>query len=223
MRNMIVALALAAGTCSAAADTVHLDLQSITGKTMVVGGHGTVRAGQADMLVLPGGTSTEFTPGERLRTFCIDVTARVVDPDFYELRDFDAYVGDATKSDAIKRLYTYALNTGLDFSQHETAATFQVVIWDVLYDYDGTAGSLDTLSGSFRVTSNYSGEPLLTTQLAAAAHSGALNRNLVFTALDSLNGGQDQLYYTVIPLPGAAGLAAAGLLGVGLVSRRRRA
>lgn len=221
MRMGIVALALAAGASTAAADTVKLDLKSVTGKSIVVAGAGTVRAGEADFVVVPGGTSSRFSVGQHLKTFCIDVSTRLKDPDVYEIKDFDAHIGDAAKSEAIKKLYSYAMTNGLDFSQHDTAATFQAMVWEVLYDYDGTAGSLDTLSGSFKITSAYAGDLLLTTQLAAAAHGGSINRNMVFTALDSLNGGQDQVYFVVVPLPSSAGLAAAGLLGLVATGRRR--
>ena len=221
MRKSIAMLAVLAGASAVMADTVKLDFVGVDGNAMGVAGTGTVLAGRVKFDVLAGGTSTQFSAGQRVHTFCIDITNVLKDPDTYEITDFAAHVGDSTKSDAVHKLITYAVANNLDFSQANTAATFQAMVWEVLTDYDGTFASLNTTAGGFDISSGYSGDALLINNLINAAHSGTINNNIILTALDSQTGGQDQMYFVVVPLPSSAGLAAVGLMGMAVVRRRR--
>lgn len=232
MRAFIAGLAVAAGASMALADSVTLDYRGQDGRVVKVdrpvGSDVTVSAGYMRFHVDDGSSSGgKFTTGEFVRTFCIDISSFLIDPDDYEIKaltDVSPAV-TAAEADALAKMYAYALSNSLDLTDDDTGSTFQLAVWEVLSDYDGTLASLDTSdgSGTFSVksTSGFLGDGPLLTSLFGAAHAGTLNPNIIVRGLDS-DGGQDQMYFVVVPLPGSASLAAVGLLGLGVVARRRR-
>jgi MYXO-CTERM domain-containing protein len=124
----------------------------------------------------------------------------------------------ATSADAIARMYFAA--GGAQFgTDSDFAAAFQVAIWELAYDYDGTLGSIDVTSGSFTGSGfSLQTDIYLAILLAAAANPLGAQADL----LGLSNGDwQDQILDVSggIPAPGAISLlGVAGLVG----SRRRR-
>lgn len=185
-------------------------------------------AGQLNFLTSNGtgaGTSLEGT----LQSFCIDVfeplAAFSEGPQTYDLNDLSAApvtgVGGSAmggaKADAIARMYAFA--NGQQFgSSNDYAAAFQLAVWEVIADFDA---SLDIAGGDFRVNDALSvGVTDILDDLFTAAGDTGIGGARVAALTNS--GLQDQIYEVVIPLPGAAGLAAVGLAGVGLIGRRRK-
>ena len=231
MRNTIMALAIAAGATTALADSVKLDYKGLHGRSFTVQGHGGTSAGFMKFDVVDASLSGgQFTDGQRIRTFCIDLSTRLEDPDWYDIKGLKDTVDPLAppmteaEADALARMFTYAVGNDLNFTTgsegRDNAATFQMAIWEVLADFGTDGSGLDTTAGSFRVTGGYSGESSLLSNLFNAAQFGGINPNVMLYGLDS-DDGQDQVYYVVIPLPSSAGLAAAGLLGLAAVRRRR--
>lgn len=227
MRSTIAALAIVAGASTVMADTVVLDYKGQNGRTVTVQGRGSVAAGYMNFEVLTGGSSTQFAAGDRIRTFCIDLTRTLIDPDTYEIKSLDQVVPaiSSTEQEALAKMFAYAVSTGLDLNNNENGANFQLAIWEVLSDLDDS-GVLDVTNGNFKLSSTqgYQGDSTLLSDLFDAALNGTINPNIMLHGLDALSGdtaGQDQMYFTVIPLPTSAGLAAVGLSGVLLAGRRR--
>lgn len=123
----------------------------------------------------------------------------------------------STRANAVARMYAAAAATQYG-TDADLAAAFQIAVWEITMDFDGTAGSINTGAGSFKGNS-----------LTAAIQS---NLTALFTAAANLSGAQstilgignstyqDQLLdvTTFIPAPGAV-----ALLGLaGLVGARRR-
>lgn len=233
MRSMITAAAMLAMAGVAAADTVDLNYTGPgAGRSFNIVANGTstsVFAGQLTFTVANGSGSTGVRLNGALLTYCIDVLEGVgPGQQTYGLADLaDAPVTaggvapamGADKAAAIARMYTYA--AGQQFgSSNDFAAAFQLAVWEVIADFEGT---LDVDSGDFQVTSIMNGgTTAFLTNLLDAANDTGLDEYRGLGALTN-EGFQDQLYSVVVPLPGAAGLAAVGLAGVGVVTRRRRA
>lgn len=143
------------------------------------------------------------------------------------------------KADAIGRMYRYAVVTaGFDIfgnlgatavpgdtSIADFAIAFQLAIWEIVEDFDSglAGGGLGSGDGNFQIT-NFS----TTTETTASAVENwfdiligvAAGGGAKFT-LGALTSETRQDHIILIPLPSSAGLAAAGLIGLAAVRRRR--
>lgn len=231
MRFMTTTIAVLGVAGLAAADSVNLQYTGPgAGQSFSVVANGnasTAYAGQYNFIA-SGGTGAGAAISGALRTFCIDVLEPVTGGaqpyDLAELADAPVTAsGDpamgAAKAEAIARMYAFA--GGQQFgSSNDYAAAFQLAVWEVIADF-GT--SLDIADGDFEVTSSVgTGVSGILGDLLGAAGDTSLTGVSGLGALTN-NGLQDQIYSVVIPLPGAAGLAAAGLCGIAVTRRRRMA
>jgi MYXO-CTERM domain-containing protein len=122
------------------------------------------------------------------------------------------------RADAIARMYAFA--SGAQYgSNADYAAAFQIAVWEIANDYDGTAVSLDLALGNFRGTTLAAAiTTSVTTLLGAATQVGAPITQLLGLGNATY---QDQIIdpTSPIPTPGTiAMLALAGIFG----ARRRR-
>ncbi|GIW74689.1 MAG: hypothetical protein KatS3mg103_1211 [Phycisphaerales bacterium] len=233
MRTTITAAAVLATAGLALADSVDLTFTGVgAGRSFSVVANGTATnafAGQLNFTMANGSGPAGGLLGGSLTTYCIDVLESVASGqqtyDLAELQDAPVTAGSITpamgaaKATAIARMYTFA--AGQQFGgSNDYAAAFQLAIWEVIGDLDN---GLDIATGDFQVTSSINGgtSSILGDLLAAAVDATIAP----FTRLGALTneGYQDQLYSVAVPLPSAASLAAVGLVGMGLASRRRRA
>lgn len=226
------ALALLALAAAAHADSVEMRYTgSGAGRGVSVridGNLHNLHAGQLNHEILARNGSTAPNLGA-LVTYCVDIYEHVsTQSQTYQVADLtDAPVAPGNtgmaqhQADAIGRLYTYA--NGQQYgSSNNFAAAFQLAIWEIVSDMDAESSTLTVGSGDFRAYNLTAGTTAYLNTLLGVA------TNLTIAPLANLraltnDGAQDQLYDSVVvPLPGAAGLAAVGLAGVGLMGRRRR-
>ena len=123
----------------------------------------------------------------------------------------------SVRATAIARMYAAAAGTQFG-TNSDIAAAFQIAVWEVSMDYDGTSGSLNTGVGSFKgnnLSAAINGH--LTNLFAAAANTGGVTSNILGIGNTTY---QDQILdlSNGIPAPGA--MALLGLAGV--VGGRRR-
>ena len=102
------------------------------------------------------------------------------------------------------------------------ATAFQVTIWEIVNDFDGSVSSIDTNAGDLRITLPNGFELTGAIQAQVDSFKIGLAANLGTTNFDGLigfanDGAQDQLY---VPAPGALALLGLGSL---TATRRRRA
>jgi len=239
MRTKIVALALTAGASAAMADQVQLKRDGYASGTRNVevtieGNTGVYVLGQFNFDVLSS-TSSEFVAGSTLRTFCVDVRETLKGTDIYNVSPLEIAPEPGgpmgiDRANALRKMYTWALDGNVDFGAREDAVAFQLAIWEVVNDFNSGAlnGGLDVDAGDF-VADELAGSPTgwragvrsTLLDLLAQANTGSIDSRIQVGALISDTGGQDQIYFTVIPLPSSAGLAAAGLIGLAAFRRRR--
>lgn len=131
------------------------------------------------------------------------------------------------REQAVYDLYAAAGGSQLGVSADaDLAAAFQVALWEVIYDFNGTRASMDANTGVMRVTET-SGAAFSGTMLTCL--NSLLDSVMTITAAQSgligLGnwGGQDQVVSPVIiPLPNAALMGLAGLASIGVVAAVRR-
>lgn len=116
------------------------------------------------------------------------------------------------KADAIARLFG-SHDSGRLAGREQTAA-FQAMLWELVYDYDGTEESIDLGRGnvSFRFVNGGQFDAFRTT----ATRGGSKKTGVDLFCSDSHNDS-----FRIVPLPSSAGLAGLGLLGIASIGRRR--
>ena len=129
----------------------------------------------------------------------------------------------ATKAQAIVDMYAFAGGLQLQNSgnggTNDFASAFQLAIWEVVYDYDGTEASLDTTSGNIKYKATDGGPLYAGVQAHIDNLFDAVGLNAVIPDLFALVSGDYQDQLVVVPLPAPLLMGCAGL---GLVWLRRR-
>ena len=229
--KILASTAVLATAAVAAADSVEMRfIDSGPGRNVTVrvdGEQYRLHAGQLNHEVLASTGPTAPGVG-MLTTYCVDVSEWVSrQGQTYDVSELtEAPVGENTDgmsqgaADAIGRLYAHADGEQFENNRNFSAA-FQIAIWEIVADFDGSTDGLDVDDGSFRAWSlNSSTRNHLATLLAIAGDE-SLRINRRIRALTN-DGAQDQMYEVVIPLPTTGAMAAVGLAGAGFMARRRR-
>lgn len=185
-------------------------------------------AGQLNHRITNGTGAAAALNGDHV-TFCTDLYQTVSSSyTAYEVVSVAAVPNSApmgaAKAQALRNLYTYAGIAAADSSAtNDMATAFQIAVWEIVTDFNGTAASLDVTAGNFKAKktngSNFTGTlaTTLTSYLNAAMNTTSNQANMV--GLKSACA-QDQLIAGfVVPTPGTATLA---LAGVAFAAGRRR-
>lgn len=237
IRGAVAACVVSAAGLSAAADTVDVQfLGTGLGRNVKIttawnGNSTNVFAGQLWHRFSNGTGDAAALNGDRM-TFCTEiveyVTTSTREYNLAELADAPSpgTPMGATKAQAIVDLYDYAggnqFATDATAANRDFAAAFQIAVWEIVYDYDGSSSSLDVGSDNLKVTKTdgsalSSGvSNLLTLMFNHVQNVEASNPHL-FAVIR--NGSQDQLVL-LVPVPAPLALAGAGLIFVPLVRRR---
>lgn len=229
----IAAIAISAGAASA--DTVRMQFNSVgSGRNvqMTIGSSSfNCFAGQLVHTFSNGNGAAAGLTGNMI-TFCSDLTQSVSTGSAATytvtgIQNLPVTSGYAamgnSKKQAIYDMYAAAGGQQMG-ADADMAAAFQLAIWEVIYDYTGSAGSLNLSSGQVKAKNTNGATLSAGVANKAALLFSAIGANVAQTGLMGLSNAtcQDQILQTLqlVPVPTAA---LAGLTGLGgwMVMRRR--
>jgi MYXO-CTERM domain-containing protein len=229
MQSSVVALfASVAAATSASAELVTVFCPGVgAGRNVAVQHNGTDRSVFAGQIRLDLTNSTSGTLNGQWRSFCTELHQHIFvngAPQVYtvsQLKDVPVpgLPMGQVRADAIARMYAFA--SGAQYgSNADYAAAFQIAVWEIANDYDGTAVSLDLALGNFRGTTLAAAiTTSVTTLLGAATQVGAPITQLLGLGNATY---QDQIIDPTSPIPTPGTIAMLALAGIFGARRRRR-
>lgn len=217
---LIIGAALAASSACALADGVTLtyDGQGDNGALVSVALNGGLFfENGASNASLWAGELLHSVEGNQITTYCTELTQWVGSDEYCVLALEDAPIPGsgmgAEKAEAIYRLYN-ATNDASDVDSDNKAVAFQAVIWEIVYEYEGSESDLNLFAGNVEFTGVNSAWFDTYADFASDPNGDDSPRVIAYGSETS----QDQL--AIVPLPSVAALAGVGLAG--LVGRRQR-
>jgi hypothetical protein len=161
-------------------------------------------------------------------TFCTELTQDVTPHESpYECLPLEAspptHAMGAVRAQALRDLYVFAdgdqfATAGTD-ENRDVAAAFQIAVWEIVYDYDGTTASLDVTDGNLRITQTNDSPLSMGITGYLDSFFGGLGTGAELPELFAVSHEQYQDQLVMIPLPLPLAMGAAGLAAV--IWRRR--
>lgn len=115
----------------------------------------------------------------------------------------------------------WAAAAGQQFASAQYAAAMQMLVWEIVYDYDGTAGSLDAATGNVQYVINQTSQAYFASTLAVFnSLKAAVGTGGDLSPLRAVTNSQNQDQLVFIPAPAGA-VALVGFAAF-VATRRRR-
>jgi hypothetical protein len=111
--------------------------------------------------------------------------------------------------------YAIALNSATN------SAAFQLALWEIVYENPANGWGVSSGSGQFFTTTSGAVANAANTMLAGLGGTPTGNFNVTYWQSNTV-GKQDLVTVSEVPLPAAVWLFGSGLVGLGILSRKRR-
>ncbi len=175
------------------------------------------------------------TPGSAIKiwdktvqnVYCVDLsqwtdTKNTQQYTIISIDGLDALKGASNKTEKVAGMYRLIRSTGgsaFKTADNDYAAAYQMLTWDILYDFDGTSKSLDLNAGRFQKATISSGVANKYNELRSAML--AQTNGSAVAGVYALKNACNQDYIAAVPEPGS--VAALGLGAAAMIFRKRRA
>lgn len=205
-----LAIALAPTAFADQVEVEYLGSQGNAGRAALVSLSGGLafNDGSTNKMVWAG-TRSFLIDGQLLRTYATELTSSNGNGTFEQLSAIEAL--GQIKGNALNALF--AANSNGNLANREQTVAFQALIWEIVYDFDGSEQSLDITDGNVRV--RMINRTMFENMKSAAMRNGPSTLDLI--ASDDFNNN-----ILVVPLPSTAALAGLGLAGLVSIRRRRQ-
>lgn len=203
---------IAGAVTAAHADQVFVEIQGTQGNV----GRGVAVSLAGGMTFWDGSTSKVMWAGQRsvavdgqlVKTYAAEITARA-GTGWHDSATAEQSLS-AAKAGAVQALFGGASRG--QFARPDEAVAFQTLLWEIVYDYDGTETSIDPAAGS--VSFGAVDRSIFDAMKYSALRGGPSPEVHVLTS--TFHGDQ----FRIVPLPSGAALAGIGLFGLSF--RRNR-
>jgi hypothetical protein len=114
----------------------------------------------------------------------------------------------------------WAAAGGQQFASAPFAAAMQMMIWEIVYDFDGGSSSINSAAGNVQYQSTQTTQAYFTSTLATFdSFKSAIGSGGSLSNMRAVTNGQNQDQIVIVPAPGAIALLGAAAI---LLTRRQR-
>jgi hypothetical protein len=195
---MIMALVSMTSIGSAMATTIDIKYNRVAaGGSVTIASPVTTTtpAGLTEFGIKPGSTSDVWS-GSTFSGFCVELSQYASGSYYtYTIQNVADVFGSSKATELSKLWGEYYDTIASSSNPNSYGLAFQACVWEIVYDYDGTAASLDVTRGEFMVDGSYKNSALANTWLSSLANADSM------ATLAVLTNNQNQDYLVSVPEP----------------------